>query len=323
MIKTIRQLKKSGLIGRSGSKYPTWLKWDSFYNIKSDYKYIIVNASEGEPFNKKDLYILNNYTESVIDGLMIALKTFKNSQGIIYLKQEYFDILQNKIQGNIINQPIKLVKKTGGYLNGEETALISTIEGKNVEPYSKPPYPLSKGLFEFPTLVNNVETFYYISKIAKGKYEAKKHYSIEGKNSGVYEFSEDESVYNILEKTDNLPGVDFFVISGGYLSGELLLKNELDKPLEGVGSIIVYEKNKTNSQMLLKTIVSILHRENCDKCVPCREGIYRINEMINSGFLDKEKLKDILQVLKNSSYCGLGTRAGFLIESIIRKLKIS
>ena len=322
MIKIIKQLKKAGLLGRSGSRYPTWAKWQQFSDQKSDYKYIILNGCEGEPYNKKDFYILNNYTEDAINGLKIALKTFPNSQGIIYLKQDYFNLLQNKIQQEIVNYPIKIFKKTGGYLNGEETSLIAAIENKKIEPSSKPPYPVNSGLFEFPTLVNNVETFYYISKISKGEYKDLRFYSIEGINSGVFELEEKETIKNILEKTDNWPQGDFFVIAGGYLSGELLLKKELSKPLEGIGSIIVFEKNKTNNQLLFKKIISAYHRENCDKCVPCREGIFRINEMANSGFLDKDKIKDIIVVLKNSSFCGLGNRAGYLIESMINKLEL-
>jgi NADH:ubiquinone oxidoreductase subunit F (NADH-binding) len=320
MLKTIKKLKNSGLKGRSGSGFPVWQKWQSFYDSKGSFKYIIANCAEGEPYNQKDFYILNNYCEEVIDGLKIALGFFKNSEAIIYLKKEYYDSLKNKIYRNTFNLPIRIIKKTGGYLAGEETSLINSLENNKIEPKNKPPYPVEQGLNKFPTLINNVETFYYISKIFQNMYDHKRFYSIEGQNRGVFELGENDTIKDILNQTDNWPEEDFFIISGGFLSGELLLKNELEKPLEGIGSIVVFKKSQTNFETVFKKIVSILLKENCDKCIPCREGLYRINEILDSDSSKNNNLKDILYSMKYSSFCPLGKRAGYLLESIIKKI---
>jgi len=322
----IEKLNQAGLVGRSGSRFPTGKKWELFLlpSLKAKKSYVVCNAAEGELDCFKDEYILRNYSDEALNGLKIALTTFKNSRGIIYLKQEYFQKYDSNLKEKVnkIGLNIRLVKKTGGYLSGEETVLIKAIENQRLEPSQKPPYPTSFGIDGYPTLINNIETFYHISKISKNEYNKTRFYSIEGniENSGVYEFDENETVFNILKKSNNLPQYDFFVVSGGALSGEVLLKTELNKSIKGIGSILVLKLRVESAIKILKQLSEIYLRENCDKCVPCREGIYRLNGFFESGYINDGRLKEIIEVLKNSSFCQLGKSAGQLIEQIYQKI---
>ena len=203
----IQKIKEAGLTGRGGAGFPTFLKWEAVKNAPGEKKYIIVNGSEGEPGVMKDGFILENYPEEVIDGVKVALETFENSEAVIYLRKDYYEKFKSKLVELTKNLPITLIKEPGGYLCGEETTLIESIEGNRFEPRLRPPFPTEKGLHGMPTLVNNLETFYWISKISKDEYRKKRFYSITGdiSNQGVFEFSEDWSIEQILQETNNFP----------------------------------------------------------------------------------------------------------------------
>lgn len=319
----IEKIKQSGLTGRGGAAFPTFLKWEAVKNAYGEKKYIIVNGSEGEPGVMKDGFILENYPEELVEGVKVALENFQNSEAYIYLRKDYYDKFKSKLVELTKDLPITLFKEPGGYLCGEESTLIESIEGNRFEPRIKPPFPTESGLFGCPTLVNNLETFYYISKIAKDEYKGDRFYSITGDidNPGVFEFSESYSIEKILQETKNFPERPFFVQVGGGASGLIKAQTvrtheELHETVGGAGSIIVYDKEKTNLEDLMKKWINFYYNENCGKCVPCREGVYRIKEMLDNGKIDEEKLKDILFVLRESSFCPLGKSVTAPFETI-------
>jgi NADH:ubiquinone oxidoreductase subunit F (NADH-binding) len=322
----IAKLKKEGLVGRSGSCFPTGLKWEMVKKNPpvggADKKYIICNASEGEPDVFKDKFILENYPGIVVEGIKIALETIDNSSAYIYLNKDYYKKFKNKLEKLIKGLPITLFKKMGGYLAGEETSVISVIEGGRPEPKIRPPYPTQSGLFNRPTLVNNVETFYSVAKIARGEYKKTRFYSItlDGKKKGVYELPESYSISEILKETKNWPDFDFFVQVGGGASGIILLPNELSQKVSGIGSIIVFNRKKTDPYALMKKWAKFFLNENCDRCVPCREGVYRIYEMLEQGKIDRKTIDDIFFVLKETSFCPLGRAVVYPFSSLINKL---
>ena len=318
----IKKLKKANLLGRGGAAFPTALKWDQVLRAKAKKKYIICNASEGEPGVFKDGFILENYPAEVIEGIKIALKTIDNSSAFIYLRKDYYQRLKKILEKLIGNQPITLFKKTGGYIAGEETSICEAIEGKKPEPRMKPPFVSQSGLWGYPTLVNNVETFYHVARIAKGLYKRTRFYSISGdiENKGVYELPEDRSVSRLLKETKNFPDFDFFVQVGGAVCGAILLPDELNKPVCGAGAIVVYDRKKTDLISLMKGWAEFFHTGNCDKCVPCREGTYRILKMMEGGKIDKDLLEDFLFVLKETSFCALGKGVPTPFEGVIAKL---
>lgn len=326
----IQKIKDSGLTGRGGAGFPTFLKWEAVKNSPGEKKYIIVNGSEGEPGVMKDGFILENYLEELVDGVKVALETFPNSEAIIYLRKDYYDKHKSRLVDLAKNLPITLIKEPGGYLCGEETTLIESIEGKRFEPRLRPPFPTEKGLHGMPTLVNNVETFYWISKIAKDKYQKNRLFTITGDvlNPGVFEFSEDFSIEQILKETNNLPSSPFFVQVGGGASGQIKAQTvktheELNEKVGGSGSIIVYDKEKTDPKKLMKEWVDFYFQENCGKCVPCREGVYRIKEILNRDLKnenDLKILKEIIFNLKEASFCPLGKSVSAPFESFLEKI---
>jgi len=318
----IKELKRYNVLGRSGSCFPAYLKWQQVLSAKADKKYIICNGSEGEPKNFKDKYILKNYPDYVIEGIKQALKAIPDSTAFIYLRKDYYRKFKRRLKKHIKGFHIKLVKKRGGYLGGEETVVCEVLEGKRPEPRIKPPYPAYYGLFGCPTLVSNVETFYVAGKIAKKEYENERFYTVTGdvKNKGVFKLDKDSTIKQILEQTNNYPDFDFFVQSGGGAMGEILLAKELNKQVEGIGCMVVFDKEKTDPLKLMKEWTTFFLAENCDKCTPCREGIYRLDEMINKNKLDKKILDDICFVLEKTSFCPLGRNAFKPFKTLIEKL---
>ena len=320
----IDKIKKSGLKGRGGAEFPTGLKWEMVKKAKAKKKYIVCNASEGEPGVFKDGFILENYPEVVVQGIKIALKTIKNSSAFIYLREDYYKKFGEKLRTLIKKEPIYLFKKPPFYLAGEETALLEVIEGRRPEPRIKPPFPVEKGLWGCPTLINNVETFYYVAKIIQGEYRKTRFYSISGdvKNKGVYEMPINYSILRILKETNNFPEFDFFVQAGGGITGEIITPDKLKKRVKGQGAIIVFNRSKTDIFLLMENWVDFLLRENCDKCTPCREGVFRLAEMVKQRKIDLKTLNDLLFVLKQTSFCGLGKGVALPFFSLIKNLGV-
>jgi NADH:ubiquinone oxidoreductase subunit F (NADH-binding) len=208
-------------------------------------------------------------------------------------------------------------------LAGEETTLLNAIEGRErLEPRIKPPFPPQEGLWGYPTLINNVETFYFVSKIAKNEYKNTRFYSISGdvKNKGVFELSADCSIKQTLMETENYPNFDFFAQVGGGASGEILLEKELGRPVCGSGAILIFNKKKINPIALMKKWADFFIKENCDKCVPCREGTIRIKEILKEKKINKKKLQDIFFALKETSFCAFGKSVPLPFESLLSKV---
>lgn len=325
MSSIIPKLIKSGLTGRGGGGFPTGKKWELVKKAGGKEKYIVCNGSEGEPGVFKDKYILQKHPEVLIEGIELALKELPNSSAYIFLNKEYYEKFKTKLKKLIRDLPIKLVKKKGGYLSGEETTLLNEIEkAERYEPRLKPPYPTQSGLYGCPTLVNNVETFYHVARIAKNEYKKTRLYTISGdvKHKGIYELPESHSVEKILKETDNYPKQSFFVQTGGGAIGGILLQKELNQKVGGAGAIIVYDKKKTDPFKLMKQWVKFFMEGNCDKCVPCREGLYRIHEMLKTKKLDKKILDELFFVMKETSFCPLGSWAYLPFKTLCEKLKL-
>jgi NADH:ubiquinone oxidoreductase subunit F (NADH-binding) len=318
----INKIKEAGLVGRGGGGFSTGEKWEIVKNDPRKEKYVICNGAEGELGVFKDKYILENHLEEVVNGVSLAMKEMDAIKGYIYLRGDYYDLFEERLK-KIINDNIEIYRKPDvGYIGGEETVVCEIIEGNSAIPRIKPPYLAESGLFGSPTLINNVETFYWISKISKDEYSQKRFYSLSGamKNLGVFEFGENETIKDILVKTDNLPEFDFFVQAGGGASGIILLPSELDRKVEGIGSIIVFEKEKTDYFGLMEKWSDFFHNGNCDKCTPCREGMYKINEMIRNREIDYDRLEEIFLSLEKSSFCPLGRGIIRPLKSFIEKI---
>jgi NADH:ubiquinone oxidoreductase subunit F (NADH-binding) len=322
----IERLKEANLRGRGGAGFPAWQKWQMVGNAVSPNgkKFVVCNVSEGEPAVSKDGYILENWPEIVIDGIALAMDAVGANKGYLYLRKDYFDKFKDKLTVLIADRQIEIVREPGGYLGGEETALLESIEGEPCEPRIKPPFPPQAGLFGCPTLINNLETLYFAVRIVKGEYKNTRFYSISGdcKNLGNYELGENLSVREVLVATGNLPDFKFFAQVGGGASGAILLENELDKPLSGAGSIVVHDLAKTDLRQLGLQWAEFFVGENCGKCVPCREGVYRLREIFSQSPLDIARAQDIVNLLAAASFCPFGKGVANSFGSLLKKFDL-
>lgn len=320
----LSKIKKANLIGRGGAGFPVADKWLAVKNAAGDKKYIVCNAAEGEPGVMKDGHILEYYSEKVIDGIKIAIDFFKAEKAYLYLNHDYYKKFNKKLAVLIKNSKIEIfIKPIGsGYIGGEESAVLNAIEGKRIEPRLKPPFPVTNGLWGYPTLINNVETFYNISLVASGEFKNERFYTISGDcpNEGVHKLAADLTVEKILKQTMNYPRFDFFVQIGGNFSGEVFNSKQLDRPVTGAGSITVYSKQKNSFEKMIKIWLDFYINESCGKCAPCREGIYRLREIFVQEKIDWQAFYDLLEDLRETSLCALGVSATMPIKSLINNV---
>lgn len=318
----IEQLKDSKLKGRGGGGFETWIKWDLVKKTDGQ-KYIICNGAEGELNSSKDEYILKNYPSEIISGIVIGLDEIKAEKAYLYLKKDYYQKYKDILMPLIGSKPIIIFEKPElGYIAGEETVICEIIEGKEAKPRLKPPYLSEKGLFGCPTLINNLETFFWISKIAKNEYQNTRFFDISGdiKNPGIFELDENITIKNALKETNNYPDLDFFIQAGGGASGEILLPSELDKSISKLGSIIVFNQNTTDLYSLMEKWALFFYHGNCDKCLPCREGTEIIYKMVKNRNIDYNKLNEVFSNLKKSSFCALGKNIPVPFETLYQKV---
>ena len=331
----INKIKKANLVGRGGGNFPTAMKWSMVKKAIGNRKYVICNASEGEPGVKKDGYILENFGEKVIDGMKIAIDFLSDISttsspslskegisGYIFINHQYYKKFSGKLNKIIADDKkykIELfIKPTGsGYIGGEETSIINAIEEKRVEPRLRPPFPTTNGLWNCPTLVNNVETFYNVSLAATDNFKKNRFYTISGDClfPNIYELSDNWTIEKILKETKNYPKFDFFVQVGGDASGEILNSKQLDKPAGGAGSITIFNAKKHKPEELFKKWISFFINESCGQCTPCREGVYRLGKIINSNNIDWKLIEELLNNLDETSFCGLGSVVSIPIRS--------
>lgn len=324
------KIKKAGLLGRGGAFFPAHLKWQAVKSEKNTEKYLVVNGAEGEPGVYKDAYIVENYHEELVKGVKIISDFIKAQKIYFYLNK---DLYKSKNKLNKIAKSIGLKAKlifflkaeNAGYIAGEETAVLNIIESKNPEPRLRPPFPCSNGLFNCPTLIHNVETIYNVYLVSQNKYQNKRFYSINfaNKNKGVYFLPDNLSITEVLKQTGNYPQFDFFVQVGGDASGEVLNSRQLKRKVSGSGSITIYNLEKHSPEKLLKYWLSFFKNNSCGQCTPCREGTFRLYEMLESlgPEMRKEKyFKKLNNNLRLSSLCALGNSIPTAISSYFKNV---
>jgi len=354
--RVISQIKKSRLRGRGGAGFPTGVKWEVCRSADGDSKYLICNADEGDPGAYMDRSILEGDPHSVIEGMLIGGFAIGANRGYIFVREEYplaierlkIALIQAKEEGllgeNILDSgfdfEIEICQGAGAFVCGEETALIQSIEGNWGEPKPRPPFPAISGLWEKPTVINNVETWANIpvimakraswfNGIGTSRSKGTKVFSLVGKvcNIGLVEvpmgISLKEIVYEIGGGIPN--GRKFKAVQTGGPSGGCIPKDLLDLPVDfdqlkkagsimGSGGMIVMD-DQTCMVDVAKYFLSFLEDESCGKCVPCRVGIRRMREIledITSGRGeegDVEYLHQMAEAVKDGSLCGLGKTA--------------
>ncbi|HOM04598.1 MAG TPA: NADH-quinone oxidoreductase subunit NuoF [Candidatus Kapabacteria bacterium] len=364
----INEMKKSGLRGRGGAGFPTWLKWSFAQNSKSDVKYMLCNADEGDPGAYMDRSILEGDPHSVIEGMAIGAYAIGASQGYVYVRAEYplaverlqiaidrareCGILGKNIFGSNFSFDIEIRMGSGAFVCGEETALIHSIEGKRGEPRPRPPFPAEKGLWDKPSVLNNVETYANVPVILlKGgdwfaqfgteKSKGTKVFALAGaiNNSGLVEVPIGtplgELIYDIGNGIPN--DKKFKAAQIGGPSGGCVPKQHLNVPLDyeslnelgaimGSGGLIVMDED-TCMVDAAKFFLEFVQDESCGKCVPCRVGTKRMLEILERITEKKgqegdiELLIELGEQIRDTSLCGLGQTAPNPVLSTIRHFR--
>lgn len=358
-------IKSSGLRGRGGAGFSTGLKWQLCKGIESPKKYIICNADEGDPGAFMDRSVIEGNPHCVIEGLLIGAYAIGADEGYFYIRAEYplavkrlklaikraedYGFIGENIQGSNFNIKVKVKLGAGAFVCGEETALIASIEGKRGMPRAKPPFPVYKGLWGKPTVINNVETLANIPFIIRNGYEwfsslgterskGTKIFSITGKvkNTGLIEvpmgISLKEIIYDIgggIETGKSFKAIQTGGPSGGCIPAEMLdLKVDYETLTEagsimGSGGMIILDEDDCMVSVA-KYFLTFTQKESCGKCVPCRIGTMRLLEILNritngngrDG--DIELLEFLSNQIKLSSLCGLGQTAPNPVLSTLR-----
>lgn len=358
-------VKKSGLRGRGGAGFPTGVKWEICGKEKSVQKYIICNADEGDPGAFMDRSVVEGNPHAVIEGMTIGAYAIGATSGYVYIRAEYplaVERLKNALKqarqakflgSNILDKKfdfdIKVKLGAGAFVCGEETALIASIEGQRGMPRAKPPFPVYKGLWGKPTVINNVETLANIpyiirkgpewySSFGTEKSKGTKVFALTGKikNSGLIEVPMGiplrEIIYDIgggIEKEKKFKAVQTGGPSGGCIPTDLLDIQVDFESLAKVGSIVgsggmVVLDEDDCMVNIAKFFLKFTQSESCGKCVPCRIGTKRLLEILEritsgqgrSG--DIELLLDLANDVKATSLCGLGQTAPNPVLSTIR-----
>ena len=352
----IDEVLKSGLRGRGGGGFPTGLKWKFTYNSVSKQKYVACNADEGDPGAFMDRSILEGDPHSILEAMAIAGYAIGASEGYIYVRAEYpiavkrltiaanqareYGLLGKNIFGTGFNFDISIRLGAGAFVCGEETALMHSIEGKRGEPTTRPPFPAVKGLFEKPTMLNNVETYanipqiilkgsQWFSSIGTEKSKGTKVFALGGKinNTGLVEVPMGTPlrtiIYDIGGGCPN--GKKFKAVQTGGPSGGCLPESLLDTPVDydnliaagsmmGSGGMIVMDEDNCMVD-IAKFFLEFTVDESCGKCTPCRIGNKRLLELLTkvtegtATMEDLDKMEALCHYIKENSLCGLGQTA--------------
>ena len=364
----IDTMKKAGLRGRGGAGFPTGLKWEFASKSKDDQKYVCCNADEGDPGAFMDRSVLEGDPHSVVEAMAIAGYAIGSNQGYVYVRAEYpiavkrlniaiaqakeYGLLGKNIFGTGFDFDLEIRLGAGAFVCGEETALMTSIEGKRGEPRPRPPFPAVKGLWQKPTILNNVETYANIpmiflkgpewfASIGTEKSKGTKVFAVGGKinNTGLVEVPMGTTLREVVfDIGGGIPnGKKFKAAQTGGPSGGCIPTEHLDVPIDydnliqlgsmmGSGGLIVMDED-TCMVDIAKFFLKFTVDESCGKCPPCRIGTKRMLEILDritggkGQESDIEQLEILAKNIKASALCGLGQTAPNPVLSTLRYFK--
>ena len=364
----IATLKASGLRGMGGAGFPAGVKWEIVRNVPGPEKYVVCNADESEPGTFKDRMLLQTVPELVLEGILLGALTVGAQRAYVYIRHEYarerevlaqaLDRMQRsglvgeRVLESDLGVSIEIFESPGGYICGEETALLEALEGKRAEPRNKPPFPGTHGLFGKPTLINNVETFAFVPAIllrgaewfkAQGQNQAAglKFVALSGsvRKPGVYEVPLGLPAAKLIyDYGGGLPrGRTLKAFSPGGASSGFLPASQVDIPLDfqalaqagsmlGSGAVVVVADDVCMLQ-LATNVVKFFRNESCGKCVPCRVGSQKLVHLLEgmAGGAGStyvfDTVNELAEAMQLTSICGLGQAAPLPITSVIRHFR--
>ena len=364
----VEEVKISGLRGRGGGGFPTGLKWHFARQSEADAKYVLCNADEGDPGAFMDRSILEADPHAVLEGMIIAAKAIDARQGVIYARTEYplairrleiaikqareYGLLGEDILGSGFDFDIDIYQGAGAFVCGEETALMRSIEGKRGMPRPRPPFPAHQGLWDKPTILNNVETLANIPQIISngGSWYASvgtesskgtKVFALSGdvNNIGLVEVPMGTTLRTIVyDIGGGIPAKKKFkAVQLGGPSGGCVPARYLDTPVDyeaivkvgaimGSGGAIVMDENTCMVDMA-RFFMDFVQDESCGKCTPCREGTRRLLQLLEKicegkgEHEDLETLDELSYIIKDAALCGLGQTGPNPVLSTLRYFK--
>lgn len=364
----LEEVKKANLRGRGGAGFPAGIKWGFVPKDVDKPKYLCINADEGEPGTFKDRYIMSHNPHLLLEGIIITSFCVGINTAFIYIRGEYEAIalrleqaiaeahkegfLGKNILGKGIDLDIFVHRGAGAYICGEETALLESLEGKRGYPRLKPPFPASIGLFQCPTVINNVETISNIPPIILNGAEwflkrglpkdgGTRIFGVSGmvKKPGIYELPMGTNLRDIIFKHAGgmKEGTQLKAVIPGGMSAPVLKADEIDIDMDfdslvaaesmlGSAAIIVIDQ-ETSMLDVLKLVTKFYSHESCGQCTPCRIGnswINKITKRIKAGKGQKADLDNIERLASNilgKTLCPLGDAAAMPILSIVRKFR--
>ena len=356
-LEVIQEIKDSRLRGRGGAYFPAGLKWESARGFPAAQRYMIVNCEEGEPGLFKDRHLMEGAPHRIIEGACIAAYASDASDIIFYINAEAnlsaqrmenairqaheLDLIGEDALGAGHDFNVEIRRGAGGYVCGEETTLINTIEGYRREPRIRPPYPVESGLWSRPTVINNAETLASVPYILNSGSDAFNHtgdgtdtgskiINLSGavRRPGLIEVPIGTTLRQVIYDIGGGPpeGVSISVIGVGGPSSGVFPTSMLDTPIKpgflhesgvmlGAGAVIVMD-GSMDALSAVRNLAQYNANESCGKCTPCREGTPRMVEMIDSladGTAtrnDIEQLSNLARLVNDTSLCGLGQAAG-------------
>ncbi len=339
----------SGLRGLGGAGFPSGKKW-GFVRMNEGPRYLAVNGDEGEPGTFKDRYYLERTPHVFLEGMLIAAWAVEAETCFIYMRDEYpavLEILRREIaaleQAGIVEEGyIDLRRGAGAYICGEESAMIESIEGKKGLPRHRPPFVAQVGVFNRPTLVHNVETLYWVSKICregpqilssveKNGRKGLRSYSISGRvaKPGVYLLPAGSTILDVIEAAGGMAeGQTFKAYQPGGPSSGLLPASMDDIPLDfdtlqphgtfiGSAAVVVLSDQDTARDAALN-MLRFFEDESCGQCTPCRAGCEKAVKLMQADKWDTDLLEDLCQVMGDASICGLGQAAPNPIRLVMK-----
>lgn len=356
----VDEITRSGLRGRGGAGFSTGAKWAACASAPGSARYVVCNADEGEPGTFKDRELLARHADLVLEGMTVAGLAVGASKGIIYLRAEYpflfeplLALLAERRAAGLLGTDVRGVRGfdfdvelhigAGAYVCGEESALLESLEGKRGIPRNRPPYPVTHGYMQRPTVVNNVETLVAAALVAKhgadflravgtARSAGTKIHSVSGDvaRPGIYEYPFGVSVRQILADAG---AKDTQAVQVGGPSGTLLAANELDRRIAfedvpSAGAFMVFDGSR-DMLAVVDNFARFFAHESCGFCTPCRVGTTlnaRMMRRLVTGNGSRRDVKDLAKVarlMRSTSHCGLGTTAGNPVLDALAKFRPS
>ena len=352
----LSELEQSGLRGRGGAGFPTATKWRFCRQAAADQRYVICNADEGEPGTFKDRVLLNSYADNLFEGMTLCAGLIDASQGFVYLRYEYqyllpklHAVLQKRRDANLLGKnilgipgfdfDIDIHLGAGAYICGEESALIESLEGQRGIPRIRPPFPVTNGYRDKPSVVNNVETFMAAARIAEqgaswfrqqGTQESAgtKLLSISGdcERPGVYEYPFGTSIAEILHDcgATNTQAVQIAGAAGNLFTADEFSRTIAFEDIPTAGSFMILNRDRDLLEMITN-FSEFFVNESCGFCTPCRVGTSLLKDLVSklthghATNYDLDEMRSIGNLMKTSSHCGLGATAPNALLDLLDK----